>query len=351
MKRRLILFELLFIGLICFSQEYSSISYFTVLSQPGLNMRVQPGHNSPVVTTIPFGTEIDVASSGGVSDRINGFGGVWYPVSYMGYNGYIWSQYLGNITVPKQGNINNDYRLIEEGAHCGELNYMPDLHWYGIFETNKPGIQELKKVRITLIIKSTLNEEERSIIFKEPFSNADFLIKTDSDRKSVFLLGSKEPLDETQFNAKGPGNIGFSGFLFPEQKESLFVHGYEELELKAKEMIYITDSSNCTPERKYELELLNLSQGTNLKQVQNLTSQIPEMKFAASRHASFLSPKVIWWGDIDKDQKFDLLIYSDQMRESGDNLGFLILFLSSGTEKNQIVRKVAVWVFKSSCEG
>jgi len=351
MKQTLIFFELLFIGLNCFSQEYLSRSYFTVLSQTGLNMRAQPDPNSPVVTTIPFGTEIDADFSKEVSDRINGFAGVWYPVSYKGYTGYVWSQYLGSITIPKQGIINNDYRLIEEGAHCGELNYMPDLHWYGIFETNKPGIQELKKVRINLIIKSTLNEEERRLIFEESFGNADFLIKTDSDRKSVFLIGSKEPLDEMQFNAKGAGNIGFSGFLFPEQKESFFIPGYEELELKAKEVNYIIDSSNCALERKYELELSNFSQGVNLKQAQNLTTQIPAMKFSASKHASFLSPKIIWWGDIDHDRKFDLLIYSDQMRESGDNLGFLILFLSSGAEKDQIVRKVAEWVFKSSCEG
>jgi hypothetical protein len=59
----------------------------------------------------------------------------------------------------------------------------------------------------------------------------------------------------------------------------------------------------------------------------------------------------MWRGDIDNDRKFDLLIYSDQLRESGDDVGFLTLFLSSKADKDHLVKKVAVWAHKVACEG
>ena len=351
MKQKLLFISLLIIGLNCFSQDRIPGTYFTVLAPSGLNIREKPNQNSSISTTIPFGTEVKADFSKMIPATINGFTGGWVPVAYEGKDGYTWSQYLAEITIPRQENINNDFRVIQEGAFCGELNYMPDLTWYGIYKTNKPGIRELKKVEIEVVVKSTLKEDEKEAYFGEDNSNADFLIKTNSDRNSLFLIGSKKPMEEIQFYGDGSETIGNSGFLYPEQRKTVFFTGYDELEIKAKEAIYITDGAKCTFERKYELELSGYDKSRSSKLTHNITKDIPYAGAPASSHAGFQAPRIILCGDIDNDHKLDLLIYGDQLKESGDNMGFLILFLSSGAENNQLVRKVSEWAFKASCEG
>ena len=176
MNQKLLFISLLIIGLNCFSQDRIPGTYFTVLAPSGLNIREKPNQNSSISTTIPFGTEVKADFSKMIPATINGFTGGWVPVAYEGKDGYAWSQYLAEITIPGQENINNDFRVIQEGAFCGELNYMPDLTWYGIYKTNKPGIRELKKVEIEVVVKSTLKEDEKEAYFGEDKSNADFLI-------------------------------------------------------------------------------------------------------------------------------------------------------------------------------
>ncbi len=63
-------------------------------------------------TTIPFGTEVKADFSKIIPATVNGFTGGWVTVSYKGIDGYAWSQYLADITIPRQENINNDFRVI-----------------------------------------------------------------------------------------------------------------------------------------------------------------------------------------------------------------------------------------------
>jgi len=252
---------------------------------------------------------------------------------------------------PAKPAVKTDYQIIREGAHCGELNIDPDLNWYGLFETDNARLDELKIVEIELILRSSLSEEQIADVFGEDNIYADYLIKTNSERPSVFLIGSKLPMEEYEVKCTGLYETGNSGFLYPEQKESVFIPGCDELLITGRENVFISDTSACTVSRSYELELSSYNRETDVRISQNLMNDIPFTGYPASQHAGHQSPRIVWCGDLDNDHIFDLLIYSDQMRESGDNMGSLILFLSSEAEEGKVVRKAAEWYFKVSCEG
>jgi hypothetical protein len=248
-------------------------------------------------------------------------------------------------------NINSDFMVLKEGAYCGELNIDPDLQWYGVYNTGIPGTTELKKTEIVLIMKSNLNEVDAKEVFGEDGLNADYLVGTCSDVSSVFLVGSKEPLEEIRISSKNFEETCTSGFLYPEQKESIFIPGFDELLIIARENFNVPDSSICSIERNYEIEISNYNQGNRTRTSQNITKDIPYTGSPASLHASHQTPRIIWCGDIDNDHTFDLLIYSDQIRESGDNMGYLVLFLSSKADPGLVMKKVTEWAFMVSCGG
>lgn len=324
--------------------QYDSL---TVIAQPNLALRVNTNKNSELLASMPFGAIVRAYWDNVVKDTINGVHGQWKLVEYNQLKGYAWDPYLSMQRIASDKLFNTDFRIMEEGTFCAELNYSSDLYWYGLYTTDSKETQELLNVNINLIFQQTLKKDDKEKYFGNDFE-IDFQLSTDNKKKSVFLIGSKEPLKVGKikgflFEKESYSNNKPYIFLYPEQIKNLEIDNME-LAIRAKEEVYITDSSKYIITKFYELELAkdeNAYYSYNDFFTQNISKDIPHMSSPAFRHCIYKNPKIVWYGDLDGDKKIDFIINSFMMADHGGVDTNYILFLSSKADGKNFVKKVA----------
>lgn len=176
------------ISIIIFAQTENSNDYesktITVLNN-GAVLYELPTIQSNVICEIPFWEIVFLYSRDYIPehDTINGIPGYWAKAKYENNFGYIFTGVIDNYT----NESDFKYRILQESGAVNDLNYEPNLHWYGIYKTKYSEVDSLVKVDIHF-------ERTRSDID----GSAITVVRTNlsSRIKSEFLIGSKENLKE-----------------------------------------------------------------------------------------------------------------------------------------------------------
>lgn len=73
--------------------------YYSVIANPGLQMRNRPSLEGERVMLIPFGEKIKVLRKTDLPMKAEGLDGFWYLVEYEGKQGYVFSGFLSRISI------------------------------------------------------------------------------------------------------------------------------------------------------------------------------------------------------------------------------------------------------------
>ncbi len=327
----IIIVGLLFITLSSKGQRFPGYT----LAKPSLNLRATPTSSSDILTTIPYGTKV-MYHLGGKPDTLNGEKNEWYKIEYDSISGFVWGKYLSS-----NKNLILDYGSLLVGQDGSKYN--PDLNWYGISETDVEGICQMKKVDISLVE-----------LYDEIDGNLPNRVKINIEGKTLFLFGTKKDLSSKEipgislrpeYNKDG-GQKDFekqiqNSFLYPEQIMNLKLSGItSQMQIKAKDAPYLDSTDNHLYTR-YELELAESFYYYGTTKAQNITSEIPFINAPAFQCAVYKNPRIYWYGDLDQDQKIDLVIKTSLMSDTCGNESSLIIFLSSEAEMGDYLKIVA----------
>lgn len=320
----------------------------TVIAEPNLIIRAEPKTDGKPINSIPFLGSVSVYEEPRLKDTINDQPNEWRLIEYEGTKGYVWGQYLSYRKIPHDSERNKEYRIMYEGAHCGDINYDPNLNWYGLYKTPDEEIYQLQKVEAQLKLIESVS---RSNWEKEGFEyGQEYILKTDKEDKSIILIGTKTTLTEGM--RKGKENQ--HGFLFPEQILDMSIAKNITLAIRAKIEAYYDSLSNSITKR-YELEVssskFQYSQQGRTFYTQDITNCIPFIEGTGRRNALYKNPLLKWYGDIDGDNQVDFIISSALMQDTGGSGVAATLFLSSEAEADEFVSCVDIHIFPSGCNG
>ena len=331
------------IMLITFSNLYSELPYDSlfVIAESGLILRFKPNTNSQVITTIPFGTKVRRHFDNWIPDTINNRINYWMPVEYGKKKGYVWGLYLSQQPFVDISAINTDFRIIMEGAHCSQVGYSPDFHWYGIYKHQDSGFQEVRKVNIKIFFSQLLTKEEWHNL--KSF-DGDFLIKTDQLEKSIFLLGSKDELKTGKIQGYSfiDDYYGYDKtvFIYPEHPKAFRLNDNYCVTFMSRDIPFIVDSTKYSLGSKYILRITegenNTAEYFDTKDFQQISNELDFMGRSAKIHSSKRNPTIIWYGDIDRDNKPDFIFAGHNMVEHGGIAGYWVLFISSSAIENNV---------------
>lgn len=319
-----------------------------VIASPYLNVREYPSNVANIIGRISYYTKLDTIESmyyQDVRDLLddNGFYvdvndyTSWSKVIINGNKGYINNSYIRLFA--KQAKTSVSFQWMHEGEGQGTINYDPALNWYGVYATEK-GRRILKKVNISI----------QYPLITDPDYSPDYVIKTDSDSSSLFLIGSRTPvhqglLTDTIFSA----NYYIDStvvYIYPGEIKTVKLSNGNSIIFKAeiakKIMIdsihgwSIGDSIN-----EYVLKVTD-TLNSNVRQVIN--TDIP----GASSAIFYNKPEnnyfhgfytfIYWIGDLDGDNKLDFIVNSGANTESCSQWHTSTLFLSSIADEGKMVK-------------
>lgn len=337
MKNLAFLFSLLLSA----SLSLEAQEYYTVIAPSGLNLRASPGPQGKKIVTLPHGTAVaalyddEPTVEATIEDKL----GYWLKVQYRTDTGYVFSGFLeqGAMTVPPT-NINFDYRLLEPGVHCSPANYDPALYWYAMVKDNNQLI--LRKVKIAIVPIDKLPEEEKA----EMDCPECFLLKVQADvEDSVFFyLGTRQPLEEgkvvSQFQGDHWNYSGGARFLYPEQDAQTYLAPFS-YRFWASERITIRPDLPSGYEESYQLSFSMTKDFKNWS-VFDISQEL-SLAGESSRHATYKTPQLIWWGDLNSDGLLDFIWYSHTMTDSCGVCWEYHLFMSDKNNPDRPIRKVA----------
>jgi Bacterial SH3 domain len=285
----------------------------TVISTTGLNLRAKPNTSSKVITKIPFGDKVEIMEKifygidtiGSYKDYEFDSGkefqipiiGNWVKVKYKNFEGFLFSAYLYNsrfasnlIDEIKQSEINKKYILLFPGTYCN-YNYWfyPNIQWYGMYEEkNEFSLKEIKL--------SFYREWHGEL--------ADMGITTNNNKNLLFIIGTTDRMIEGKVEGKS--------------LKKLHIKGIDEV-------------------KEFELSYNNRKSKLIIKK-DNLSQIISKI------NNQYLYPtSVVWIGDLDKDGKKDYII------QYGEKSSKTILYLSSESEKDKIIKPVAIFYSGYCC--
>lgn len=333
----------------------------TVIAESGLIMRTGASLDSDIITTIPFGTIVKSYWYGKIKDTINGFADNWTKIEYGGKEGFAWEQYLSTYRFVNSEKYNKEFRISEEELICGFISYSPEFNWYGIYQGKSEGLQEIRKVEVTILFPELLQPEERVKYFDSEYFEKGLMhyIMTDQDTKAEFLIGTKNKLDERLINgysfdpdSKNPENAPI--FVYPEKPEIIKIKDLNTVTFISRDVPFLQDTAKLQVSSNYKLFLLNgefdYSQAVDYYSYQVLNPDLEFMYATASRHASYKNPTINWYGDLDSDNKMDFILYNHNMVDHGGIECIYYLFLSSKAKNGEIIGKVAFFWF-GGCYG
>jgi len=261
--------------------------------------------------------------------------GFWVEVEYQGLEGYAFSPYLYLSSTPKNDIFINEstLRLAYEGFHLTELNYHPDLFWYGLYEDSVSFY--LRKVEVTFVFSHVHGLEK----FKnaECFEYEGFLLETDYDKHSLFLIGSGIELNEgvlyQMFHNTKINREDDFGFLYPER---FFLYDYKRRQYMFRAYDSILVDSDCNINRRYQLEFgLRFTPAWNLNTLINISEYL-NFNSHGKMHSEYKTPQILWVGDLTGNGYLDFILNEHNMVEHGGVVIVNTLFLSDIDEHGSL---------------
>jgi hypothetical protein len=309
-----------------------------VVSVNGLNIREKPGLESTIISKVPFGHVVKsdlqfiyhmpAVRARSIADTIDGVSGYWVGVEYQDIEGFAFSPYLFYNTWFEVDTIVNEntLRLAYEGFHLTELNYHPDLFWYGLYEDSAGFF--LKKVDVTLVLSRVDGLEEFK--HEDCFEYEGFVLETNYDKQFLFLIGSGMELNEGflthKFHNTKINRVDDLGFLYPER---FFIYDYRRRQYKFRAYDSIFVDSECNINRRYQLEFgLMFTPAGNLNTLMNLSEYVNFSAYG-KRHSEHKTPQILWVGDLTGNGYLDFILNEHNMVEHGGVVTTNSLFLSN----------------------
>ncbi len=279
---------------LCTGNIYSQMIHEKIVLAPKLNLRKAPSKSSEVLTTLPFNAKVElleivdtclVEISKNTSSR-------WAKVKYNNCIGYVAQYYL-----------HNKVEITQFATNPILINYK---NWYKIVTTSKGDY--LKKVAVKI---DTINHADTDGGIRYFIVERDKNVTKD---KLIKLIGTNELLKEKPIS-------NYYSYLSEERLENKNSIGYEILKIelsnpKIRESKITFDRDRRFSNYYFEIvkDSLFLSNG-----------QITQTLFQLRPNGIC---NVEWYGDLDGDNKLDLLIYTFRHR---------YLFLSKSSNHVQLL--------------
>lgn len=320
----------------------------TVMAISGVNLRENPGLDGKILKKLPYGAIIysdaylrpDLMNKRFKADTIDGVSGFWIIAKYKKLKGYVFSPYLYNFynRIKIDTTVNeNTVKITHEGLCQGEVDFHPDLIWYGLYQDSS--VFYIKKIEV----KMHLSNVEGFKIFKglDCVEEESIFLKTNVNQKSLFIIGvGKEWKEGTLFHSIFNKEHGYSkdnGFLYPEQMVNVYYNKHTYY-LRAYDSI--STDSECNIKKAYQLELIDRYFFENTrKQVKVNLSKSLNLRRSGKMHSEYKTPQIYWAGDINMDGSLDLIIYQHSMVGHGGVMWSYSLFLS---DKSSIENPISI---------
>lgn len=291
MRLSFILFILL-AGHVTFSQSLTC----KVTAASGLNVRSEASLKGKVIGRLNTNDIIEIEAKTYGELTVDGIPGFWRKTKINGKEGYVWDGYLeiiGRVTVDttikeenetEQGETNIELNLLlETYNYCGDLSHVnPSGFWYAFVPNEKNNNTAVKPVDISVCLSR--NRLSRQM---------EFDIQTNSDQRSLFLLGADQALSIPQSFASIESELRTAGRqVMPGQRRLLG----DNVHLSALGNVKSLDG-DCPKIDNYRLHLF-----TNNKRqdVLSMLSSIGECGV----------PDLYWYGDLTGDGFPDIILVS-----------------------------------------
>lgn len=292
-----------------------------VVTANSLNLREGPDANSRKVASLPQGTLLKLLESwnngqytqADTTDENSPYGR-WLKVRSKNSTGWVFDVY-----------VSSTISLHYENAPQFDMQSVPPLFWYGVYARDSFA-DELRKVQVRL------SEEPH-----EFFGGAVKFLKTNQNDPSKFLIASHTPLTTGYCGPLGVFDLNqmyFSRSLGPGNQLSIYP-GNDMTDTLVKPTYGLAATGCASFENSFvritDYKLTLLDYGSEPIPTQDLTewvrTDIPEVNPAVD---------LLWFGDIDHDNKPDAII-QDCPYEVGCRAS---LFLSSKAKPGEYLRKV-----------
>lgn len=285
-----------------------------VVTASSLNLREALDVKSKKIAGLPRGTVVQFvsAANNGEYVEVDSLNAPWYQVRYQNQTGYIFGAHVTAAT-----------GLYYEGDII--LDGLPNLQWYGIYKRDSFA-DEIRKIDVRLV-------EEYNELYGEKVKT----LKTNQKQASKFIIGSVKPLRTGYAGPLGIFEVDdyfLSGSLGPGAMMGLNP-GSPEGDTAMKVTFVLTATGCAELEENYvrlrDYRLLVFDYSTDPPMRQDLTPWVmPE--------SPDISPTVnlIWYGDLDGDNRPDALIEDSPYEVSGRTS----LYLSSKARPGEFLKKV-----------
>lgn len=314
----------LFATLLAFQlSAQNSVAFFPeelVVTANALNLREAPDANSKKVASLPQGSLLQFVEAwnngqytqADTTDE-NAPYGRWLKVRNKNNTGWVFDLYVSGTT-----------ELFYENSPQFDMKGIPPLYWYGVYARDSFA-DELRKVQVRLADEPN-----------EFYGGNVKLLKTNQKDPSKFLIASHAPLTTGYCGPLGvfdPNSMFFSKSLGPGSQLSIYP-GNDMNDTIVKPTFGLAATGCARLENNFvqitDYQLILMDYATEPISTQNLTdwvrTEIPEVN---------PSVDLLWFGDLDHDNKPDAII-QDCPYEVGCRAS---LFLSSKAKAGEYLRK------------
>lgn len=291
-----------------------------VVTAVSLNLRDAPDKSGKVLEKLPKGTALSLVelANGGQYTEVDEVAGVWLKVKSKTKTGYVFSPYISGTYF-----VCMDRDIV--------FDPMPPLLWYGIYVRDSFA-DELRKIELNRV------REYNEFLMEE----VDVLF-TDQPDTAKFIIGSAYPLRTGyvgNLGLFGPDMTYYTSQLAP--GTMLPIHpGLDEGDNTEKSTFYLA-STGCASFGDYDYV-----QVTDYRLfVQDMPPDMPVRRQDITgwvQPEPGLNPSVtlIWYGDLDGDNKPDVIL-EDAPYEVGARIS---LFLSSKAKPGMLLHKVCEYFY------
>jgi hypothetical protein len=349
-----VIFLLLASTLIAFGQsECEPDLVYAVIAPSGLKIRAEPSTKGKHITTVPYDSLVIACPETFGYFKTKDTKGYWRFVKYKEHAGYMYDGFL----LPRNRVVNNrkalenndsssvgesnseileiapappvDFTLATETYnYCGEVDEIDQsIQWYGIYPPT-PGSSGYSMERVS--VEVLLSKHKMS-------SNMEFDIRTDREEKSIFLIGSGNPLNRgTVLYLTQAMQEALPLSLYPGQNSTLFARSATESpkNIDMLSLGSVTAGGDCPVLTDFKLLAT-----TKLGQ-ENIEQDIAPLVRIDSACGV---PELLWFGDINGDEYADALWASRNETDSQ----FSLLVSQLGEENIWVLSDT--WIIKS-CE-
>jgi hypothetical protein len=293
-----------------------------VVTASTLNLREAPDKNAKKIASLPLGTLVQFVEAHNNGEYVsadttdeNAPWAPWLKIRHQGKTGWVFGAYL-----------KSSVSLYYEQSFFFNDEPLPPTLWYGVY-TRDSFADEIRRVQVRLV-------EEPN----EFYGGNIKVLKTNQKEQSKFLVATNSPLREGYCGSLGmfdTNQVFYSQSLGPGDQTSIFPgNDINDTIIKPAYGLVATGCATfdgtMMSVNNYQLTLLDYALDPFGKQ--DLT---PWVKTDAPEVVPMV--ELLWFGDLDGDQKPDAII-----QDSPYGIGARAsLFLSSKAKRGEYLRKIS----------